>query len=154
MDLKPRLKNPASLLPEALDPIMALYKAVQQGGVPQKTLELVHLRVSQINGCSFCVGTGVRSARRGGDTDERLFAVSAWWDAPYFDDAERAALALAEATTRLADRTDAVPDEVWDAVAEHFDEKQLASLVLMISLSNFFNRINASTRQVAGTQSW
>ncbi|MBH1936748.1 carboxymuconolactone decarboxylase family protein [Streptomyces sp. AV19] len=154
MELTPRIKNPATLIPEALDPLLALYKATQQGGVPRKTLELVHLRVSQINGCSYCVGAGIRSARRGGDTDERLFAVSAWWDAPYFDEAERAALALAEATTRLADRTDAVPDEVWDAAAGHFDEKQLAALVLMISLSNLFNRINAGTRQVAGTQSW
>ena len=118
--------------------------------MPPATLELVHLRVSQVNGCSACVDAGARTAKKGGETDERLFAVAAWRETPYFTDAERAALALAEAATRLADRPDPVPDEIWAQAAEHYDERGLAALVLMIGVTNLFNRLNATTRQVAG----
>jgi AhpD family alkylhydroperoxidase len=123
---------------------------VSAGGVAQATLDLVHLRASQINGCSACVDAGVKSARKAGETDERLATVAAWREAPYFTDAERAALALAEAATRLADRPDPVPDQIWDAAAAHYDEKGLAAIVLMIAVTNLFNRLNATTRQVAG----
>ena len=152
--MQSRMQNPAVVLPEAMQPILAVVKAAQSGGVPKATLELVHLRVSQINGCSFCVDGGVRNARKAGESDERLFAVAAWREAPYFTDAERAALALAEAATRLADRSDPVPDGIWDEAAAHFDEKQLAALVLWIGVTNMFNRFNAATRQIAGTGSW
>jgi AhpD family alkylhydroperoxidase len=148
------MKNPAMILPDAMKGIQNLYKAMSQGGVQQQTLELVHLRVSQINGCSSCVDSGARSAKRADETDERLFAVAAWRKAPYFTDAERAALALAEAATRLADRADAVPDEIWNEAARHYDERGLAALILMIATTNLFNRLNATTRQVAGSQSW
>jgi alkylhydroperoxidase family enzyme len=87
---------------------------------------------------------------QGGETEERLATVAAWREAPYFSDAERAALALAEAATRLADRPDPVPDQVWDAAAAHYDEKGMAAIVLMIAVTNLFNRLNATTRQVAG----
>ncbi|GGU63990.1 alkyl hydroperoxide reductase AhpD [Streptomyces albospinus] len=145
-----RMKNPAVVIPEAMQPLLNVAKATRSGGVPEETLELVHLRASQINGCSFCVDGGVKSARKAGVADDKLFAVAAWREAPYFTDAERAALELAEYATRLADRSDPVPDEVWDAAAQHFDERQLASLVLTIGLTNLFNRLNATTRQPAG----
>ena len=148
--MQARMKNPAMIIPDAMKAIQALNAATEQGGVPQTTLELVHLRASQINGCSFCVDSGARSARTAGETEERLAAVAAWREAPYFSDAERAALALTEAATRLADRPDPVPDEIWDAAAAHYDEKGLAAVVLMIALTNLFNRLNATTRQVAG----
>ena len=148
--MEARMKNPAMVLPGVWQPIQALNEAVGQGGVPPTTLELVHLRVSQVNGCSACVDAGARTAKKGGATDERLFAVAAWREAPYFTDAERAALALAEAATRLADRPDPVPDEIWDDAAAHYDERGLAALVLMIGVTNLFNRLNATTRQVAG----
>jgi AhpD family alkylhydroperoxidase len=144
------MQNPAVVLPDAMQSIQTLFKAVHSGGVDGQTLELVHLRVSQINGCSACVDGGAKSARKVGVNDERLVAVAAWREAPYFTEPERAALALAEAATRLADRPDAVSDEVWDAAATHFDEKQLAALVLMIGVTNLFNRLNATTRQIAG----
>jgi len=118
--------------------------------VPQATLELVHLRASQLNGCSACADSGWRTARKAGETDERIFAVAAWREAPYFTEAERAALALAEAVTRLSDRADPVPDEIWDQAARHYDERGLAALILMIATTNFFNRLNVSTRQPAG----
>jgi AhpD family alkylhydroperoxidase len=148
-----RMKNPAAVLPDTLPAIQILIKAAHSAGVPRQVLELVHLRVSQLNGCSPCVDGGARSARKAGMSDERLFAVAAWRDTPYFTDAERAALELAEAATRLSDRADAVPDDVWNAVAGHFEEKQLAALVLWIATTNFFNRLNATTRQQA-PQNW
>ena len=89
-------------------------------------------------------------ARKAGETDERLFAVPAWRDTPYFTEAERAALALTEAVTRLADREDPVPDAIWNEAAKHFDERQLAGLVLWVATTNLFNRLNATTKQPAG----
>jgi len=144
------MKNPAAILPGAMQPIQELFKAVHAGGVDGQTLELVHLRVSQINGCGACVDAGAKTARKAGVSDDRLAAVAAWREAPYFTEEERAALALAEAATRLADRADAVSDEVWDRAATYFDEKQLAAIVLMIGVTNLFNRLNATTRQIAG----
>lgn len=148
-----RMRNPAVVLPEAMQPLLAVFEAAKSGGVPQATLELVHLRASQINGCSYCVHGGVLSAKKAGQSDERLHAVAAWREALCFTGAERAALALAEAATRLNDRADPVPDAVWDEAARHYDERQLASLTLMIALTNLFNRLNATTRQPAGA-SW
>jgi AhpD family alkylhydroperoxidase len=145
-----RMSNPAMVLPGAMQAIQTLLKATRKGGVPPATLELVHLRASQINGCSGCVDAGARSAKQAGETDERLFAVAAWRETPYFTDAERAALALAEAATRLSDRADPVPDAIWDEAAQHYDEQGLAALVLMIATTNLFNRLNATTRQMAG----
>jgi AhpD family alkylhydroperoxidase len=148
--MQARMKNPAMVLPDAMKAIQNLHKATSKGGVPQQTLELVHLRSSQINGCSACVDSGARSAKKAGETDERLFAVAAWREAPYFTDAERAALALAEATTRLSDRADAVPDEIWEEAARYYDEQQLASLILWIATTNLFNRLNVTIREPAG----
>jgi AhpD family alkylhydroperoxidase len=152
--MQSRMKNPAMVLPDAMEGIQNLYKAMHQGGVPQQLLELVHLRASQINACSPCVYAGVESAKKAGETDERLATLVAWREAPYFTDAERAALALTEAATRLADRSgDAVPDEIWDAAADHFDERQLSAIILMVAVSNLFNRINATIKEPAGA-SW
>jgi len=148
-----RMKNPAAILPDIFPAIQTLIKATHSAGVPRQVLELVHLRASQLNGCSPCVDAGARSARKAGVSEERLFAVAAWRETPYFSEAERAALELAEAATRLSDRADPVPDAVWNAVAAHFDERQLAALVLWIATTNFFNRLNAATRQPA-PQNW
>ena len=129
---------------------MALGKIVEKSGLPARTIGLVHLRASQINGCSVCVDMHPRFLKQHGETDERLMTVAAWRDAPYFTDAERAALALTESVTRLSDRSDPVPDDVWNEAARHYDERGLAALVLAIAVINTFNRINVSTRQVAG----
>lgn len=149
--MQARIKNPASVIPGALQAIQAVHGTIEKGGVPATTLHLVHLRASQINGCGACVDGGVRYARKAGESDERLFAVSAWRDAPYFSAPERAALALTEAVTRLADSSDPVPDAVWNEAAEHYDERGLAALVLSIATTNLFNRLNVSTRQPAGS---
>ena len=146
-----RMSHPAYVVPDAMPALQALGKAVHNCGVPPKTLELVHLRASQINGCSVCADGHPRIARKLGETDERLLAVATWRDTPYFTDAERAALALAEAVTRLSDRADPVPDEVWDEAARHYDEPALAALVLAIANINVWNRLNVATRQQAGS---
>jgi alkylhydroperoxidase family enzyme len=100
--------------------------------------------------CSVCVDMHARDLRKAGETDDRLFAVAAWRDAPYFGAAERAGLALSEAVTRLSDRPDPVPDEIWEEAARHYDEKALAALITAIALINVWNRLNVTTPQVAG----
>lgn len=148
--MQPRMKNPAMIIPDAGQAIGALVAALRSAGLPEATGNLVHLRVSQINGCSACVDGGARTAQKAGESTERLFAVAAWREAPYFTDAERAALALAEAVTRLSDTSDPVPDEIWAEAARHYAEQELAALVLWIATANLFNRLNATTKQVAG----
>ena len=148
--MQARMKNPAIILPEALQVLQSLGECVKNSGVPRALLELVHLRASQINGCSVCVDLHVRLAKAAGENDERLFAAAAWRGAPYFTDAERAALALTEAVTRLIDRPDPVPDDIYDEAARHFDERTLAALILAIASINVWNRLNVATRQIAG----
>ena len=151
--MQARMANPAFAVPGAMDALQALGMATDRGGVAATTLELVHLRASQINGCGVCVVQHTRIARRRKVSDEKLSAVAAWRDAPYFTDDERAALALAEAVTRLADQGDPVPEDVWDEAARHYDEPELGALVLAIASVNLWNRLNVATRQVAG-QEW
>ena len=148
--MEPRMDHPAFAVPGAMDALQALGAAVGGTGLDPILVELVSLRASQINGCSVCVDGHPRIARKLGESDERLFAVSAWRESPYFTDAERAALALTEAGTRLADREDPVTDQVWAEAAVHYDDKQLAGLVLAIANINVWNRLNTATRQVAG----
>lgn len=149
--LEPRIKNLPALVPSSVKAMQALVQSIDRTAVAPSTLELVHLRASQINGCSFCVDYGWRAARQEGETDDRLFAVAAWREAPYFTDAERAALALTEAVTRIADRSDPVPDEIWDEAARHHDDAGLMAIVLMAATTNAFNRVNVSVRQLAGS---
>lgn len=148
--MHPRINNPAMVVPDAMQALQALGKSVETSGLSAATFNLIHLRASQINSCGVCLDSGSRSAKGSGETDERLFAVAGWRDAPYFSDAERAALALTEAVTRLSDRADPVPDTIWDEAARHYDEPTLAALVLAIASTNVWNRLNVATRQVAG----
>jgi AhpD family alkylhydroperoxidase len=144
------MNNPAMVLPDALSAILALGKVIDAAGVSKSTLDMAYLRASQINGCSYCVDMHSRDLRKGGESDERLWAVAAWRESPHFNDAERAALDLTEAATRLSDRADPVPEPVWKEATRHYDEKALAALLLGIGAINFWNRLNVATRQVAG----
>lgn len=148
--MQPRIPNPAIAVPGAMDALLALHKASTKAGIPPRTLDLVHLRASQINGCGVCVDLHSKELQQAGESAERIYAVAAWRDAPYYTDAERAALALAESVTRLADRPDPVPDDVWAEAAAHYDEAALGSLLIAIAAVNVWNRLNAATRQVAG----
>jgi len=148
--MQARIKSPALIFPEAMKAMQALAATAEGSGLPERTIALVHLRASQINGCSVCVDMHYRMAKKLGETDERLSTVAAWRDAPYFTDAERAVLALTESVTRLSDKADPVPDDIWNEAAHHYDEKKLAALVLAIATINTWNRLNVATRQVAG----
>jgi AhpD family alkylhydroperoxidase len=148
--LQARMSHPAMIVPDAMQALQALGTSVRKGGVPSRTRDLVYLRASQINGCSVCVEMHSRDLKKAGETDERLFAVAAWREAPYFTDAERAALALTEAATRISDRADPVPDEIWDEAARQYDEPALAALIIAIANINVWNRLNVTTRQLAG----
>jgi AhpD family alkylhydroperoxidase len=145
-----RIDNPAVTNPDALKAFQELGNAARQTNIPETTVDLVELRASQINGCSICVDWHSRALKHAGEPDERIYTVAAWREAPYFTDAERAALALTEAATRIADREDAVPDDVWEEAAAHYDEAQLAALVIAIAAINAFNRGNVATRQISG----
>jgi AhpD family alkylhydroperoxidase len=149
--MQARMKNPATVVPGAMQAIQALLAATHAGGVPSRTLHLVHLRASQINGCHLCVESGTCYAQQAGESDDRLLSVAGWRKASCFTDAERAALALTEAITRLSDQTDPVPDDIWTEAIRHYDERALASLILSIATTNVFNRLNVSTRQVEAT---
>ena len=151
--LEARMAHPAFAVPGAMEALTALSKAISHVGISPGTLELMHLRASQINGCGVCAVQHPKIARKLGETDDRIFAVAAWRDAPFFTGAERAALALTEAVTRVADTAEPVPDGVWEDAARHYDEQELAALVLSIAAINVWNRLNVATRQVAG-QEW
>ena len=148
--MKPRIDHPAQTLPGAMQALQKLDGATRRAGVPEVTQEMIRLRAGQINGCSACVDIHSRMLKALGEPDERIFTIAAWREASYFSDAERAALALAEAVTRLADRPDPVPDEIWEEAARHYDDEQLGSLVLSIAAINTWNRLNAATRQITG----
>ena len=148
--MQERMKNPLRVLPDTLQALLALDKASGKY-LPEVTRKLVHLRASQINGCSVCVDMHAKELKKAEQSDERIFAVSAWRETPYFDDAERAALALTECVTRLADKPEAVPDDVWEEAVKHYDEKALAALIVQIAQINAFNRLNASVRTMVGS---
>ena len=144
------MTHPVMIVPDALKALHALDPSVRTTGLPAGVVDMVNLRVSQINGCSVCVEMHARDMKKAGESDERIFGVAAWRDTPYFTEAERAALALAEAMTRLSDRSDAVTDAIWEDAADNFSEPALAGLLLTIAQINVWNRLNAATRQVAG----
>jgi AhpD family alkylhydroperoxidase len=148
--MEPRMKSPALTLPGAREALLTITRTTEGCGLPRATLELVHLRVGQLNGCSVCVDMHSRALEKLGESHARIFTLSAWREAPYFTDAERAALSLAEATTRLGDGPDVVPDAVWKEASTHFSEKALGALVMSIALANLWNRLNVATRQVTG----
>ena len=152
--MQARMEHPAMIVPDAMAALQSVGAAVGQGGLPPKMIELVNMRASQINGCGVCLEGHARHAKQDGETDDRLAVIAGWRDAPYFTDAERAALALTEAVTRLSDRSDPVPDEIWDEAARNFDEKALGALVLAIANINVWNRLNIATRQQAGAHEW
>ncbi len=151
--MEARMTHPVFVVPGALEALKAYDQAGEGLGVPRETLEMLHLRASQINGCSVCVELHSNALKKEGMSDERLYAVAAWRDAPYFSDAERAALQLTEAVTRVADRGDPVPDQVWAEAARHYDEQGLSALLIAITSINVWNRLNAATRQVSGAWS-
>ncbi len=148
--MQARIESPVMKFPGALQALTKLRASFADAGIPETTYYLIEVRASQINGCGVCLDMHTRELKNAGEPDQRIFNVATWREAPYFSDAERAALALTEAASRLADRPDPVPDEVWEEAARHYTEPQLAALVLSIASINAWNRINAATRQISG----
>jgi AhpD family alkylhydroperoxidase len=142
----PRLSPEAGRSADAAAGVQQILKSIYAGGVPRQTLELVHMRASQINGCNGCIAYGIKAAESSGISSDKLLMLPASRESLLFDDAERAALALTEAMTRLADHPDVVTDEIWAEAAEHYDEPGLSALVAMAALTNFFNRISTTVR--------
>jgi len=144
--MSPRMKNPSLVVPDALQPLLELTKSISKTGVPPQTLDLVRLRVSQINGRAVLIPVGARELKEAVDADDRLPMVAGWRDATCFNDAECAALELAEAATRLSGE-DPVPDEVWAEVARYYNEQELGALVLQIGVVNLWNRVNVAINE-------
>jgi AhpD family alkylhydroperoxidase len=143
------MTNPVFILPEAMQAMFALNKPTEDK-LPLHLRKLVHLRASQINGCSVCVDMHAKELQKDGTPLEHIFAVAAWRETPYFTDAERAALELTENLTRIADRPDPVPDAVWEKVTRHFKEPEIAALLVSIALINSWNRFNVAVRMMVG----
>jgi AhpD family alkylhydroperoxidase len=135
----------AAIAPQLYSALLGVEKYLR-GAVDHTLYELVKLRASMVNGCAFCVDMHATAALAAGETKQRLFGLAAWHESPWYTDAERAALALTDAITRL-DR-DGVPDDVWDAAARHFDDKQLVDIVAAASMINLWNRVSIATRKL------
>ena len=148
--MQARMQNPALVVPEAMAALQALGAAIEKAGVPAATLSLVEARASQINGCGVCLVGHCRIMKRNGEDLDRVISLPGWRHSPYYTDAERAALELTEALTRLADTSDPVPDAVWKEAARHYDEPKMAALILAISQINVWNRLNIGAGTVAG----
>ena len=148
--MQARMQNPALVLPEAMAALQALGAAIEKAGLPAATLSLVEARASQINVCGVCLVGHCRIMKRNGEDLDRVISLPGWRHSPYYTDAERAALELTEALTRLADTSDPVPEAVWKEAARHYDEPKMAALILAISQINVWNRLNIGAGTVAG----
>ncbi|MFD7711176.1 carboxymuconolactone decarboxylase family protein [Streptomyces sp. NPDC059786] len=135
---------------KAVKHLLSAGRALKEAPLPAATAELIALRVSQINGCAACIDMHTKDAAAAGETPVRLHLVAAWREATVFTEAERAALELAEQGTRLADAAPGVGDDVWARAAKHYDDEQLAALVMMIAFMNAANRLNIIARQPGG----
>ncbi len=146
--MQPRMKYPL-VAPQAYRAMHGLEDYVHSTGIEQSLLELVKMRASQINGCAYCLDMHSKDARAEGETEQRLYALSAWHETPFFTDRERAALAWTEAVT-LVGQTH-VPDDVYELARKHFGEKELVDLTLAIVAINGWNRLAVSFRTVPGS---
>lgn len=143
--MKPRLDF-AAVAPDALRAMLALNKYVEEWGLERSLMNLVVTRASQINGCAYCLEMHTRDARAAGESEERLYMLSAWRDSPLFSARERAALAWTEALTLVADTH--APDADYEAARRHFVEPELVNLTMLIGVINVWNRLNVGFRNV------
>ena len=134
--------------PDALRAMLGLEASVRRSGLEQPLLQLVRMRASQLNHCAYCIDMHSKDARHEGESEQRLYALSAWRETPFFTDRERAALAWAEAVTRIGG---GVPDEAFEAAREHFAENELVDLTWAVVAINGWNRLAISYRAVPGT---
>jgi AhpD family alkylhydroperoxidase len=147
--VEPRIDYRSTVSKEALHALYGLEQAIRKSGLETKLLELVRMRASQINGCAYCLDMHSKDARAEGETEQRLYGLNAWREAPYYNDRERAALEWTEAVTLVS--RDQVPDEVYEKTRQHFTEAELANLTLAVASINSWNRIAISFRAVPGS---
>lgn len=140
--------NYATAEPESLQVMMKLEQYVRSSGLDAKLLELIKIRASQINGCAYCLDMHTKDARANGETEQRIYALNAWREAPFYTDAERVALELTEAVTLVS--TSRVPDDLYDRVRAHFGEKQYVQLIMAINAINSWNRLSIATNAIPG----
>ena len=155
--MRSRMSNPTELVPELREVAGALYKATGNGSVPHLTISLIHLRAGQIVGNTYLTSRHSRALRKLGQSEERISAVASWWDAPYFTDPERAALALTEAVLKPSTRGERVPDEIYTEASKHYDEKAMATLMIAIGQICFWIAvalIGKPLPDVPDTDSW
>src|ERR1041385_4865645 len=134
--------------PNVVKAMLGLHKPLSQSGLEKGLLDLVYFRVSQINGCAFCLDMHSKDLRAAGETEQRLYVLEAWRESPFYTDRERAALAWAEAVTLLTNKE--VPDDVYDQARSHFNEQELAMLTLAVVAINSWNRLNIAFRTTPG----
>jgi len=134
---------------QAVQPLLALSKHIKSGSLEPALIELVLMRVSQINGCAYCLDMHSKDARAAGESEQRLYVLAGWREAPFYSERERAAFAWAEALTRLVP-SDSVPDALYEEVSRQFNEKELVDLTLLVTNINSWNRINLAAHTVAG----
>lgn len=146
--MQPRLQY-RELAPEGYRAMSELEHYVHSCGIEPSLLELVKFRASQINGCAYCLDMHSKDARTKGETEQRLYTISAWHETPFFSERERAALAWTEAVTRISERH--VPDDVYEHVRKHFNEKELVDLTFAVITINSWNRLAISFRSVPGS---
>jgi len=137
------------IAPQVYPAVAALQKYVDSCGLERPLLELVRLRASQINGCAFCVDMHTKDARAMGETEQRLYLLSAWRECPFYTDRERAALEWTEAVTLVSETH--VPDEVYERVKRHFSPMEIVNLTAAIAMINTWNRLSVAFRTVPGT---
>ena len=146
--MKERL-NYSKVAPEALNAMLALEKYVHGSVLERPLYELVKTRASQINGCAFCLDMHTKDARKAGETEQRLYALSAWRETPFYTDRERVALAWTEALTLISEND--VSDELYENVSKHFSEGERVALTMAIIAINGWNRLAISFRTVPGS---
>lgn len=146
--MEPRLKY-SKVSPEGTRAMLGIEAYVKSSGLEPELLELIRLRSSQLNGCAFCIDMHTKDARASGETEQRLYALSAWQETPFFTERERAALAWTEAVTLVSETR--VPDEVFELARRHFSEKELVDLTLAIIAINGWNRLAIGFRSVPGS---
>lgn len=135
--------------PDVLKRLMPVEHYVHNSGLEESLLELVKMRASQINGCAYCLDMHSKDARAQGETEQRLYALNAWRETPFYSDRERAALAWTEAVTLITEGH--VPDEVFETVRQHFSDQEIVNLTLAVTMINTWNRLSIAFRVVPGT---
>lgn len=146
--MKARIENYPKLAPSLYRTLFQIQQEVNKSGLDEKLLDLIKIRASQVNGCAFCIDMHTIDARAHGETEQRIYALNAWREVPFFDERERAVLEFTEAVTRVSETH--VPDDVYESVRQHFSEQEVVNLTWAIVTINSWNRLAITFRAQPG----